>query len=308
MSGFRLRLRQGGVGDAVALSALVRDLALVAPGARVAVTATLAAEVFRHDPRVVAADPGMVDVPIDLRHGTEAAKTDRSLRYVGFAHEEFRKATGITVPLTDPRPELVLGPDEQASPERGPYAVLAAGAKYDMPVKRAPERYWADVVRLHPARWVQVGVLHDGRLPHIQPAVPGTENRLGRTSLRDLFRLVAHADAVACHCSLPMLVAAAFGVPCVVAAGGREAPWLFDGLGVNYLHTVGTMDCCRDRGCHASSAARADTGTPMPDGWLCADRVRVGTGWFGRCLAEADPAAAAAALAAAKSARRPRSQ
>lgn len=305
---FHLRLRQGGVGDAVALSALVRDLDRLRPGCRVAVTASRAADLFRHDPRVVPDDPARpaLVVPIDFKAGTDRSKTDRTARYIGFAHEEFERGTGIRVPLTDPRPEIRLGPDETA-PQGLPYGVVASGAKMDMPVKRWVRESWDETLRLAGGRWVQVGQLHDGRLPHLQDKVAGAEDMLGRTTTRQLVRLVAYAEAVLCHCSLPMLLASAFGVPCVAVGGGRESPWMFDGLGVTYLHTVGEMDCCRDHGCHTSSAHRADTGTPMPDGWLCTDRVLAGTGWYGRCMTRITPGRVAAALAAAKSARTGRS-
>lgn len=296
------------MGDAVALSALVRDLDLLRPGTRVAITAARAADLFRYDRRVVPDDPGAPApvVPIDFKSGVDRSKTDKSARYIGFAHEEFRKATGIPVTLTDPRPELILGPDEGPWSDQ-PYTVLASGVKMDMPVKRWVKSGWDEVIRLVGGRWVQVGQLHDGRLPHTQEPAAGAENLLGRTTTRELMRRVAHAEAVACHCSLPMLLAAAFRVPCVAVGGGRESPWLFDDLGVTYLHTVGRLPCCATRGCHASSAYRADTGTPMPDGWLCADRVRLGTAWYGRCMTDTTPDEVATALRAAKSTRARRS-
>ena len=47
-----------------------------------------------------------------------------------------------------------------------------------------------------------------------------------KTNLRQLFRLIYHAEGVITCVSLPMHIAAAFAKPCVVIAGGREgARW-----------------------------------------------------------------------------------
>lgn len=315
MSAYRLRVRQGGPGDLVAATGLVRDLAAVFPATRVSLAGTQAAEYLAHDPRVTPPDPAAPEIVVDYRPAVDRSVRDRSVRYLYAAHECFEAATGVAVPRGPARPSLVLGPDEAAPPEPGPYSVLACGSKLDIPLKAAPYALFEEVVRLTPGRrWIQVGVVHDGRRPHRQAAVRGAENRLGRTSARELLRLVAHAESVLCLVSLPMLLAAAFEVPCVAVAGGREDPWLFAGLGVEYLHTVGDgrLACCLAAGCRASFPVPAHHDAPYPPGTLCADPVATagGPAAVGRCMTLITPAAVAAALARAetKHGRRPLAQ
>jgi hypothetical protein len=86
-------------------------------------------------------------------------------------------------------------------------------------------------------------------------------------------RLIYHSDGVMCIVTCLMHIAAAFNKPCVVVAGGRE-PWWWEGYtqenrlfnlrhgmpGWNppandnyvehrYLHTLGQLPCCMNKGC-----------------------------------------------------------
>jgi hypothetical protein len=129
-----------------------------------------------------------------------------------------------------------------------------------------------------------------GRLQHHQVAIPGAENLLGKTSVRQLMRLIAHADAVLCHVSLPMLIASVFGVKCVVPAGGRENPSLFEGLGVDYLETTERLPCSVKGGCGVFAAVPAHAESHFPPNWLCKDPVETATGeHVGKCMVLVTP-------------------
>jgi len=88
---------------------------------------------------------------------------------------------------------------------------------------------------------------------------------VGKTSVRDMARIIHHADGVICPITAAMHFAAALHKPCVVIAGGREEWWwegYVPGIGNfgnalkeeikvphQYLHTIGKYDCCKTRGC-----------------------------------------------------------
>ena len=306
MTHLSLRLRQGAPGDTVAASPLIRDLALHRPDIRISVRGTFADELFAYDPRVSPEEPpDAVPVEIDYRPTVDAARTDKTRRYLAAAHESYRRATGDPLPLTELRPSLVLAPEEQDPVIPGPYAVLAAGSKTDIPLKQHPPALFAEVVRLVPElRWVRVGrhAAPGGRIGHVQPAVPGTLDLVGQTDLRRLITVVAHARVVLCHTSLPMLLAQAFRVPCVVLGGGREDPWLHQAPGVDYLHAVGQLACCLSAGCRAVFPVPAHD-MPYPPGTLCADPVRAGGLWVGRCTTLRPAAEVAGAVRAAAAGR-----
>ena len=109
----------------------------------------------------------------------------------------------------------------------------------------------------------------------------------GATSLRQLVRLVHHADGVISAVSLLMHLAAAVETPaappnrpCVVIAGGREPPHWTAYPHHQYLHTVGALRCCDAGGCWKSrTVALGDGDKDKPD-QLCLDVV----GDLPRCM------------------------
>src|SRR5262249_18800758 len=122
-------------------------------------------------------------------------------------------------------------------------------------------------------------------------------------SLRRMMTLIAHAEGVLCLCSLPMLLASAFRVPCVAVGGGLEDPWLHAGTGVTYLHTIGKLPCCARSGCRCSAVLPAHDAADFPAGWLCARPKVVGDQPVGECMTILTPDVVLGALRAAK--RRP---
>lgn len=309
---YHLRIRRRGTGDTVAATPLIRDLMQLSPDTRLSIEGTAAEEFFRHDRRLGPRAHDAVEIEIDYKPaidrsgGARGGVPDQTVRYLAAAHEEFERATGIYVPRGPLRPDLVLGDDERVSPDPLPYFVISVGFKHDMPLKGWLPEYAAEVVQRTAAdfgwRWKQVGRTHDGRYPHRQHPISGAENLLDRTDLRALMRLIAHAEGVLCLASLAMLLASAFRTPCVAIGGGREDPWLHDDAGVTYLHSLGRLFCCLDRGCRRWSALPGRRQEEFGDRWkLCLDPVgRARTIGVGRCMAIISPTQAIEALVAAK--------
>jgi ADP-heptose:LPS heptosyltransferase len=295
---YHLNVGLRGVGDTVSVSALVRDLYEAFPGVGISVAGTSAEEVFRYDYRVKwKLPPDRIFVPLSHKPTLDRSYSDPAARYIYACHDSFEAATGVRVPRGEPKPSLFLGADEEREPDGEPYRVVASGVKADLPIKLWPREYFARVVRDVGGRWVQVGGVMSGRLQHHQVAIPGAENLIGKTTIRQLMRLVAHADAVLCHVSLPMLLAAAFGVRCVVPAGGRENPSLYEGLGVDFLDTMRRLPCSVRGGCGVCAAVPAHAESAFPNNWLCKDPVETISGeWVGRCMTLVTPEDVAARL------------
>ena len=161
-----------------------------------------------------------------------------------------------------------------------PYWIIVAGGKLDYTIKWWHFRRWQTVIdRLrHRMRFVQVG-----DALHYHPPLRGVLDLRGKTSLRDLIRLVYHADGVLCPVTLLMHLAAAVETkagralerPCVVVAGGREPPSWEAYPAHRFLHTIGQLPCCARGGCWRSRSV------PLGDGEekdqlqnLCVDTVR----------------------------------
>jgi ADP-heptose:LPS heptosyltransferase len=119
-----------------------------------------------------------------------------------------------------------------------------------------------------PARYQQVVDHFRGRILFVQVGERGHQHAplgkvidlRGRTDLRQLVRLVYHAQGVLCPVTLLMHLAAAVETkpgmpphrPCVVVAGGREPPHWEAYPMHQFIHRVGALPCCSHGGCWKS--------------------------------------------------------
>jgi ADP-heptose:LPS heptosyltransferase len=267
---FLLRGRKGfALGDAVLVTALVRDLHLAYPGRYRVMTDTHFSNVWHHNPRVERPDYKQEHQRVDLSYvsGIASSKQGRKHHYLSWFHKDFELKTGVKVPVRLPKGEIFLSEEEEKPLVSGRYWVVLSGGKLDMTTKHwGPSRYQQVVDRLRErgVRFVQVGASHKN---HFHPPLGGVLNLVGRADdARQLFTLVKYADGVVCGVTSAMHIAACFDKPCVVVAGGREEPWWEayvnnfspDSFGKDaepvrvehkYLHTLGLLDCCKHQGC-----------------------------------------------------------
>ena len=191
-----------------------------------------------------------------LRVGTQLA-CNRS-QTMGHITGAFRLAimaqTGFDIPMGEPIPDLYLTEDEKKLPPiiDGRYWVIGTGKRPPFTSKFwPPERWQAVVSSLPDITFVQIGF--DDEKPdseHYHPVLYGDNviNMIGetqdpRSGIRDLFRLVYHADGCCSLVSSLMHVAAGFRKPCVIPAGARE-PANFETYPFHrFIHTQGSMKC-----------------------------------------------------------------
>src|SRR5258706_6787323 len=134
-----------------------------------------------------------------------------------------------------------------------PYWIIVAGGKYDYTIKWWHFRRYQKVVDhfLGKIQFVQVG-----ETGHFHPPLHGVIDLRGKTNLRQIMRLVHHAQGVLCPVTFMMHLAAAVEAPagrlqerpCVVVAGGREPPAWEAYPAHRFLHTVGALPCCSTGG------------------------------------------------------------
>jgi ADP-heptose:LPS heptosyltransferase len=264
-------------GDVVVMTALVRDLMLAYPGQFVIDTASHAGDVWQNNPYLTKLTTDKEDVEhYRVNYGdalTVVGSTNRHF-LLGF-HSDFERQTGIQVPLHYPRPDLHLSEEEKTSPlVSGRYWVTLAGGKSDFFTKHWIYKRHQQVVNIGRGfglRFVQVGALGKGSngIYHFHPRLENCLNLTGLTDMRDLIRLIYHAEGVVCGITAAMHIAAALEKPCVVVAGGREEWWwagyvkgrgnfgnqLREDVRVphRFLHTIGQLPCCQRRGCWANT-------------------------------------------------------
>ncbi len=268
------------VGDAVVMTAAIRDLQQRYPGQFQIDVDTSFPEVWHNNPHLTKLPRLGTDV-LTLGYSRAIKQSNlRSGHFMGGFHQHLSELLQLRVPLSALRPDIHLSAEE-ADPTRcriqGPYVLINAGGKADVVTKMWGVSRWQKVVDLlsPDIRVVQVGRVPVGapgvRVPtHYHTSLRGVVDLINKTSVRELIGLCAHASAIASCVTAVMHIAAAFNRPAVVVDGGRE-PWWWEaynlqtwGLNVpgvrpeglrehRYLTTIGRLPCCAERGCWKSS-------------------------------------------------------
>jgi len=282
-------------GDIVMLTGAVRDLHRCHPGRFVTDVRTSGADLWAHNPYltpIADGDPEAETIACEypLIHRSNQEPWHFLHGFVRFLADRLDVPIDVTafkgdVYVSDEEKHW-FSTVEEIKGRNSPFWLIAAGGKTDYTIKwwdharyqRVVDRFRGDI------EFVQVGERH-----HHHPALDGVIDLRGATDLRQLVRLMYHADGVLTGVSLPMHLAAAVEVkagmpknrPCVVVAGGREPPHWEAYPHHQFIHTVGALACCDDGGCW-----RART-VPLGDGdekdhpeHLCVDVV----GHLPRCM------------------------
>lgn len=277
MRGFILEC-QYALGDVVLLTGAVRDLHRTLPGVFRIDVRTGFPDLWLNNPyltRLDAYDPGVqlvkCRIPLVDRSNEAACHCLH-----GF-HDFLSQYLGTAIKPTEFRGDLHLSRQEKNSPspvrrltgKEIPFWLVASGGKYDNTIKWWDARRYQEVVNHFRGRiqFVQVGQAAD-----YHPKLNHVIDLRGETTVRELLRLMYHAEGVLCGVTSLMHLAAAVPVkpgrfpnrPCVVIAGGRESPHWEAYPGHQFIHKVGALPCCATGGCW-----RART-VPLGDG---ADRA-----------------------------------
>jgi ADP-heptose:LPS heptosyltransferase len=280
-----LRNRQS-PGDIVMLTAAVRDLHRTFPGKFVTDVRTTCGQLWEHNPHLTTLaddDPEVrqIDCHYPLIHGSN----QRPYHFIHGFIEHLGEQLGARIHPSLFKGDIHLAPQEkrwmsqvqEVTGEAVPFWIIVAGGKSDYTIK------WWD-----PARWQQVVDFFAGKIlfvqvgegGHVHPPLRGVLDLRGKTDLRQLVRLVYHAQGVVCPVTLLMHLAAAVEVrggrpknrPCVVVAGGRE-PWQWEAYPHHqFIHTNGSLPCCEHGGCWRSRTVALGDGDEK-DQSLCLDVV-----------------------------------
>lgn len=249
-------------GDVVMLTAAIRDLHRAAPGRYVTDVRTPCPDLWRHNPYLTRLEDDQSGVEtIECHYPLVHVSNREPFHFIHGYMQFLGEKLGIQIRPTEFRGDIHLSREERLTPPpfiqslRGdlPVWIVAAGGKYDFTTKWWHRRRYQQVVD---ALIDQVQFVQVGESGHYHPPLRNACDLRGRTSLRDLVRLVYHTDGVLCGVTLLMHLAAAvplrdgqYSRPAVVIAGGREAPHWEAYPTHQFLHTVGILPCCADGGC-----------------------------------------------------------
>ena len=283
-------------GDIVMLTAAVRDLHRAHPGEFLVDVRTLCPDLWLNNPNLTALadnDPDVeaIECHYPLIHQSNRTPVHFLHGFPAFLNERL----GVNIRVTDFRGDIHISDlekhwfdaSEALEGPVPPFWLIVSGGKFDYTIK------WWD-----PARYQEVVDALRGRIAFVQvgedahhhPALDGVVDLRGRTTLRELVRLMYRAQGVITPVSLLMHLAAAVETPpgrpksrpCVVIAGGREPPHFTAYPHHQFIHRVGALPCSDQGGCWRSRTVALGDGDAKdsPD-QLC---VNVVAGPLPRCM------------------------
>lgn len=212
-------------GDILMLSAAIRDLHRCYPNKFITGIETTAREVWENNPYLVNLSPRRVRI---LRVGYPLIHRSNQcgLHFIQGFIDDINKKLNLKIRLTEFRPDIHWSKGELCKPLiEGDYWVIISGGKADFTTKWwDPERYQEVVDRLSDKiKFVQIGGKPaGGGARHYHPPLNNVINLVGKTNLREAFRIVLHAKGIITPVTCFMHLAAAVGIPAIVIAGGRE--------------------------------------------------------------------------------------
>jgi|GEM_PF-472289 len=247
------------------LTAAVRDLHASHPGRFLTDVQTPHTGFWENNPYLTPLGEDAPEVSVLELHKVAFPAPDKHPAHLV---ETFGRVVGreLGVPVTPVRasPDIHLTIEEKTAPPPiagAPYWIVAAGGTYDTSINWWNRRRFQKVIDHFTG---QINFIQVGNRRDYHPALKGTVDFRGKTSLRELVILFRHARGVLCPVSLFMHLAAAVDTPlgqpplrpCVTVAGGRQTSHTYAYPGHRFLHTIGTLPCCESGGCWRSRTVK----------------------------------------------------
>jgi ADP-heptose:LPS heptosyltransferase len=261
-------------GDVLMLTAAVRDLHRSYPGMFLTDVRTPCPQIWENNPDITPLDEFGRDTEVIACHYPLIHRSNSvPVHFVQGFIDYLNSMLNLRIEVTEFRGAIHLSDGEkswisQVDEITGggiPFWIVVAGGKNDFTIKWWDWRRYQQVVNHFRGRILFVQV---GEAGHHHPGLENVIDLRGKTDLRQLIRLMYHAEGVLTPVSLPMHLAAAVDTkpggprnrPCVVVAGGREPPHWEAYPHHQFIHTVGALPCCDNGGCWKSRT------TPLGDG------------------------------------------
>lgn len=247
-------------GDTVAMTAAIYSLHRAHPGRYLTAVESPYPEVFEHNPNIAFVSDGS---PLRMHYPAIHQSNQRGIHFMQGWCEFLGMALDINVPLLTNRPHLYFADPTPLAPVCKDHWLICSGGKRDFTNKLWGHHNYQAVVYELAGRifFTQVGGDRNDH-PHL---ISTYDDMVGKTSLRQLFKLVQQSQGVVCGVSLLMHVAAALEKPAIVIAGGREPVQWNAYPKQQYLHTVGALPCSSTQGDVGAACWRSRT-VPLGDG------------------------------------------
>lgn len=183
-------------GDVVTMTAAIRDLHRAHPGQFVTDVDTTANELWENNPNVIGLsrdDPEVQEIWMHYPLINES--NQRPLHFIHGYADYLAGELGVPIPLTEFRGDIHVNDEERSWTNqveegfgyRGRFWILVAGGKFDFTAKWWSPAFFQQVVDHFAGR---VQFVQCGEAGHWHPALKNAFSLIGKTSIRQLIRLI----------------------------------------------------------------------------------------------------------------------
>ncbi|MBS1703274.1 MAG: ADP-heptose--LPS heptosyltransferase [Armatimonadetes bacterium] len=288
-------------GDIIMLTAAVRDLHLTYPNLFQTDVRTPGGELWEHNPYITHLDDDDETVQhIECEYPLINQSNTSPYHFIHGFRFHLNQVLDLNIRahafkgdihLTDQEKGWMSQVDEITGTFGTRFWIIVNGGKLDYTNKWWEPIRYQEVVDHFKDRilFVQCGAITQG---HHHTPLKNVIDLSGKTDLRQMVRLMYHADGVVCPVTMFMHLAAAVETkpgrplnrPCVVIAGGREPSQWEAYPHHQFLHTNGSLPCCDNGGCWRSRIVRLGDGDEKDES-LCFRPVRTASGgMLPKCL------------------------
>lgn len=244
-------------GDTMTLTIAVESLHQNFPGEYITSVETTAMEIWENNPWITPKEEGASEVHCKYPtiHSCNQIPYPFCEGYTHFLSEYLQRPFRAIIN----RPCIYLSNEEKewtnqisdnfTYGKKVPFFLVNAGCKRDYTIKQWPVEYYQKVVDATSGyiQWVQIGAKE-----HDHNILKGVINLVGKTSHRELIRLVYHSRGGLGPVTYLQHLCAAFEKPYFCLVGGREPITWITYPKQHTFHTIGALDCCKNEACWKS--------------------------------------------------------
>ena len=192
---------------------------------------------------------------------------------------------GIDLKLQTNKPNVYLTDLEKKKyKELGKYWIIVCGGKMDYTAKHLPQGYLQKIVDHFIG---DISFVQPIKKEHMHYPLKNVRT-ISNMNTRDLLSLVFNCEGVICPVTSFQHIAGALEKKCICIGGGREpASWVQQYQYQHYLHSIGTLSCCK-KGCWKSRVVKLGDNNKQDDS-LCEKPVFLDEQWVPTCLARIKP-------------------
>ncbi len=253
-------------GDILMLTAAVRDLHLTHPGKFLTDVRTTCSALWENNPYITQLEESDAEVEeIQCEYPLIHQSNQLPYHFIHGFRMFLQDKLGVAI-----QPHAFKGDVHLSAAEKSwmsqveeieglgaRFWIIVNGGKWDYTAKWWDPDRMQQVVDHFRGR---ISFVQCGEADHCHPQLTGVLDLVGKTDLRQMVRLMYHADGVICPVTMFMHLAAAVETkpgrpknrPCVVIAGGREPVQWEAYPHHQFLHTNGALPCCENGGCWKS--------------------------------------------------------